>query len=151
MTSVMHSLPGSPKRPLRLRFRRLHVARVSIGILFRFGRIARASLAAYMATRRTLLRAGRKHSLAHVTAPAHSLDNLFPDEILSARARGHRQRCRWVARELEMRRIRQDTRLTGANLGDSGAGDPWVLIVACFVGWWEAWAFLASLVLAVYA
>jgi hypothetical protein len=151
MTYVMHSLPGFSKRPLRLGFRRLHVTRESIRILFRFRRVARASLAADMTTRRTLLRARRKHRLAQVTAPAYSLNNLFPNEILSARARGHSQRRRWVARELEMRRHRQGTRLPGANLSDSGAGDPWVLIVACFVGWWEAWAFLASLMLAVYA
>jgi hypothetical protein len=104
-----------------------------------------------MATKRTLLRAGRKHRLAQVTAPAYSLNDLFPDEILSARARGHSQRRRWVARELEMRRNRQSARLPGTNLGDSGAWYPWVLIVALFVGWWEAWAFFASLMLAVYA
>jgi hypothetical protein len=151
MTNVMYSLPDFPKRPLRLRFRRLHVTRESIRILLGLRRVARALLAAHMATRRTLLRAGRKHSLAQVTAPTYSLNNLFPDKILSACARGHSQRRRGVARELEMRRHRQSTWLTGANLGDSGAGYPWVLIVACIVGWWEAWAFLASLVLAVYA
>jgi hypothetical protein len=86
-----------------------------------------------------------------VTPSSHPLDNLFAHEILAARARGHSQRRRRIASKLEMRSNRQSTRLTGANLGDSGAGNTGVPIVTLFVGWWETGAFLASWVLAVDA
>lgn len=147
----MHSLSWPPIRPLRLESRGFHVPGISIRILVRFMRIARTFLAPHMAAGRAHLRTRRKHRLARVAPSADPLDNLFPNKILSARARGHNQRRGWVARQLEMRRNRERTRLPGANLCNPGPGNARLLIVVCFAGWWEARAFLASGVLAVDA
>lgn len=104
-----------------------------------------------MATRRAHFRTRRKHRLARVAPPAHTLNDLFPNQILPPRARGHHQRRRRVTRQLEMRRNRERARLPGANFGDARPGHARLLIVARFAGWWEARAFLASGVLAVDA
>lgn len=153
----MNSAPRLLKRPIRfqIQFRRFSIPGIPIRILIQLRRLARTLLAPYMATRSALLRARRKDCFAFMTSPANTLSDWLLDEILSARARGHTQRCGGVTCKTQVRRVRLSAILAGLNLGlnfrDLALGVRGVLIGILFAGWWVAGTFLAAWVLAIDA
>lgn len=103
MADVVDSAPRFPERPFRVQLEQLSVPGIAIGILVEFGRVPWTFLAARMLARLALLGPGSEHRPAGMTGASGPLADGLADKVLAAGARGQRQRCVRVARQLEVR------------------------------------------------
>lgn len=103
MAYVMDSAPRFLVRPLGYQLGRLNIARIAIGVFFEFGRSPWTFLAAYVLARFALLRSRSEHRPAGMTSASNPLADRLADKILSASARGQRERRMRVTCQPEVR------------------------------------------------
>lgn len=103
MAYVVDSAPRFPERPFRLQLEHLSIPRIAIGILVELGRVPWTFLAARMLARLALLGPRSEHRPTGMTSASDPLADGLADKVLPAGARGQRQRCVRVARQLEVR------------------------------------------------
>lgn len=154
MAYVVDSTSRFLEGPVGHQFGRLDVTGVATRVFLQTVRCPRTFLAARMLARLALLGSRGEHGLAPMTGAPDSLANGLADKVLSACARGQRERCIGVAGQLEVRvQTGTGAGMTGPDLGDLELGRAQLLLALSFLpcGGRESRTFLAARVLAVDA